>query len=174
MKWPQNSKSFTLIELLVMCAALCIICALAIPSFTFLADQVLALELEELRQTIHYLRNKAMLIGRATELTFNPKHGSYSYIGLREKEITHFLPHTLRIAAHPGILGPPSSPRKKITSQTTFARDTIICSSDGMITSGTLYLCTKTTQAALTIAVSAFAFMRTYRFQNNRWCLWKN
>jgi type II secretory pathway pseudopilin PulG len=167
MQHTQRKAGFSLIELAVIIALIASCAALSIaliPAFT--ANSVRT-ELDILYQTCLYLKHHALLTGADQTLTFDLANNSYSY-GKR----IYKLPASTRFGVIAGAKGSPGNPQRTLETPCTFKHDRIKFYKDGAIDAGSIYLVDRNQKrmVALTIAVSEYAYMRRYRY-NDGWQL---
>lgn len=160
-------RGYSLLELMIVIAitALCATLSIAlIPAFT--AYQLQA-ETDVLYQTCVYLKQQALLTGLPQTLNFNLAHNSYTY-----GTTTHTLPHPVVFGYMANSMGPPAHPHTNLSTACTFAKNSITFHPHGSIDAGTIYLTTtkKNRMAAVTIAVSEYAYIRRYVY-NDGWRL---
>lgn len=74
-----------------------------------------------------------------------------------------------RFGLLPDVYGPPSAPTSLVTNAITFMHDRIVAHPDGTLQSGTLYITDGTVQYAITTPVSAFSYLRAYRYKDRSW-----
>lgn len=158
-------SGYSLIELSVIIAliACCATLSIAlIPAFTANAVRT---ELDILYQTCLYLKHHAIMTGSEQVLVIDVAGNRYTY-GNR----IYSLPSGVRFGTIPGTKGSPSNPHRTIESPSTFAKNRITFYKDGAIDAGSLYLVDRNHKrmVALTIAVSEYAYIRRYRY-NDGW-----
>jgi hypothetical protein len=69
----------------------------------------------------------------------------------------------------PDTYGPPSMPTKAVTQAVTLVDKKIKAYPDGILQAGTLYITDGQQQYAVTTPVSAFSYIRIYRYQQSVW-----
>ena len=116
-----------------------------------------------------------MASGNSYQLRFSPSEGLYSYKTETEKNNPITLNRNIVFGFLPNSKGPPSSPKKTISSAVTFkdkvSPETATLSTDGKITPGTIYLIDrkKKYMQALTLPIGQISYIRRYRYQNHNW-----
>jgi hypothetical protein len=142
---------------------------------SFLRNIALSNEIKKLESIILYLRQKAMAGSNPYQLQFFPAKNSYSYKTKYGKTNLITLNKNIAFGFIEKSKGPPSSPKKTISSSVTFknksSHETATLSTDGKITPGTIYLIDtkKKYMQALTLPIGQISYIRRYRYQNNNW-----
>jgi hypothetical protein len=143
---------------------------ITIPRLSFLKSIALSHEIKKLEATMLYLRQKALASGTAQSLYFQPAKHSY-----QNGENSILLHRDIHFGFLPQSKGPPSQPKKLISTPVTFKKnkssECAIFHPDGTITPGTLYLIDskKKYMQALTLSVGKVSFLRRYIYQKKKW-----
>jgi prepilin-type N-terminal cleavage/methylation domain-containing protein len=163
-RFQERATGFSLIELMIVIAIAMMLISLTTINARFLNRAVIISEINLLHAACSYLQQTAMATNQAQELIVDVAANSYSMNGQ-----IHKLPAQIKF----GIIeakGPPSSPHTILHEPITFANNTITFSSDGIISSGTLYLTDSHVLYALSSAVGHVSFLRKYRY-DGKWHL---
>jgi hypothetical protein len=106
-------------------------------------------------------QKRAMMTGVPQEIVLEIDQGAYRYGSERI-----VLPKGVQFGFLPAVQGPPATPQKSLTTASTFAQHAIICSPEGTLSSGTVYLVDskKTVLYALSSGVGSVSFLRKYRY----------
>lgn len=180
-------KSFSLIELLIFLSLILVLVAVAVPRFDFFNNHLLSHELDKLFVTFSYLQQKAIAGNKKYSIIFDQVSNCYSYqvdnSQVENSSVKVKLSEGVRFGFIDGVMGPPSSPTKKIEKPINLEK--IINNSDrklesqvtfwpdGRISHGTIYLVDKTYKCmgALTCSVSQVSYIRRYKYENLRWVI---
>lgn len=160
-------KGFTLVELMISIALCAFVITLTIVNVSFLNRGLVRSEVDKLFATCMYLQQRALTTGQQQILSFDTKNNSYNFTGknctLRPPVIFGFVPDTK---------GPPSSPSKKIKKPITFKEERILFSTNGAISSGTVYLTDvqKKSLYALSNGIAQISHLRKYCY-SSKWNL---
>ena len=160
-------KGFTLIEVTITLALFALIVSLTVANVSFLNKSTVSAEVDKLYSICRYLQRCAMLSNEKQELIFDEANGRYTFNGCTEE-----LPAQIKFGIIPQIKGPPSSPKRQITSPITFKLSRIIFHPDGIIQPGTVYV-TDNNQSclyALSSSVAHVSYLRKYTY-NGKWTL---
>lgn len=163
----HQKTGFSLIELMVVIALCMIIISLGTVNTKFLNKAAVHVYINELYNTCYFLQRMAMATGHIQELVLDSTSQSYSYNGHNCK-----LPSIVQFGIISGAKGPPSSPNKIIVQAITFPDKKIHFYPDGIIESGTVYLCDASGKDlyALTSGITPVSFLRKYRY-DGKWHL---
>jgi len=171
----QKSKRFlgkrggySLVEITISLALLVLIASLTIPTPKALEKVALQNEIATLKSRLLFLQQKAITSNRKQKLKFLHNTNQYSYKRNGEThasmEIVHRFPSSISYGFFENTKGPPSSPKKPLTSPITFQKQKITFLPSGYISPGTVYLVNKkaSLMVALSIPVSQIPFIREY------------
>ncbi|MBD3273494.1 hypothetical protein GF385_04060 [Candidatus Dependentiae bacterium] len=168
-------KAFSLFEILITIAAIFIFVTLTIPKFSFIDKFILQNEVDKLFTTFSYLQQKAIAQNNVQELIFDLNKNGYYFLEKGNKKFC-ILPNKVLFGVLNNVLGPPSSPKKKIKFPISFEKLNVykfrvIFFPDGKISSGSVFLINKNKNhlMALSCPVSPFSCIRKYKYENNRW-----
>lgn len=167
----MNHKSITsygtsLLECCIVLALIACITGIAFAQLKLFNTLSLRNEMHTLCATAHYLQQRALTTRMPQILTFDIEQQQYRY-----NDTVHQLPSSIRFGFITGSLGPPSVPHMPITYPCSFKNNQLIFFSDGIISSGTLYLVndTQTVAYALSSAVGSVSCLRVYTYSNGTW-----
>lgn len=152
---------FTLIEMTVTVALCALIVGLITINMGFVNQLALQAELESLQTACMYAQCAAQMQDEQQHILFDSINHSYTCCGH-----LHKLPPHIRFGVVPGLQGPPADPHNMVTHPITFHEQTITCTSQGIMRSGTVYLkdISEHYQYALTAAVAHVSYLRKYRY----------
>jgi len=178
-------KSFSLIELLIFLSLILVLVTVSVPRLDFFNNYFLSHELDKLFVTFSYLQQKAIASNKKYSITFDLVDNSYSYqsgsLVTVPELVTIKLSDKVSFGFIDGVMGPPSSPTKKIEKSINLEK--VINNSDrkfskevsfwpnGRISHGTIYLVDKSHKrmGALTCSVSQVSYIRRYKYENSGW-----
>ena len=180
-------KSFSLVELLIFLSLILVMVTVVVPRLDFFNNYFLSHELDKLFVTFSYLQQKAIAGNKKYSITFDLVNNSYSYqsgcsVTVPEL-VTTKLSDKVSFGFIEGVMGPPSSPTKKIEKFINLEKN--INNSDrkfseevsfwpnGRISHGSIYLVDKShkSMGALTCSVSQVSYIRRYKYENSVWKL---
>ncbi len=160
----RGAMGFVLFEATMVLAMVLILCAIGILGYdtlkkrSFIHDQAmigLLLATAAMRaQSLH--AEQVIAIDR----------GDAAFIFDKQR---YQLSAPYRFGLLPDVYGPPSAPASLVTNPVTFIHDRITAHPDGTLQSGTLYITDGIAQYALTTPVSAFSYVRAYRYKDGSW-----
>jgi prepilin-type N-terminal cleavage/methylation domain-containing protein len=158
-----KQPGYTLIEMALVLALLAFLMMLVLPQSKFSRNMNVRAELETMHTLITSLHYRALATAQDQELFLDPEHHCYSY-----NKTIHALGSGVTFGFLPGTQGPPSKPLHPVTQPLSFVHQKIICSAQGTLSSGVLYLTDahKECMYALTIPVGEVAGIKKYRFDN--------
>ncbi|MFH1253878.1 MAG: hypothetical protein V1646_00410 [bacterium] len=173
-------KSFSLVELLIFLSLILVMVTIAVPRLDFFSNYLLSHELNKIFVTFSYLQQKAIASNKKYSIVFDQINNSYSYQA-ENSNIMIQLAEGVSFGFIDGVMGPPSSPTKKIEKFINLEK--IINNSDrkhgdemsfwpnGRISHGTIYLVDKSHKrmGALTCSVSQVSYIRRYKCENSVW-----
>ena len=124
-------------------------------------DLAVRAELETMYTLITYLHYYALATAQDQELSFDCVRNAYTY-----RNITRSLGSGVVFGVVPGTQGPPSNPVRDISSPVTFANSALVCSAQGVLSSGAVYLvdAQKKCGYALSVAVGTGSVLKKYRY----------
>ena len=116
-------------------------------------------ELNRLQTVITYLRRKAIITQQSATITFHQD----GYTADR----TWHLSSGVEFGSIPGVKGPPSDPKKPLSSAITFCNNRLELFPDGSVSAGAIYMtdASRSCLYALTSDASAFSGIRCYRYR---------
>ena len=166
----NKNQAFTLVELTIVIIIITIITALCIPTLLYHNRNYIAAEAEALRSTLWYLQQQARAQNKQITLTFNETESLYT----TDIE-THKLSRQVKFGIMPGILGPPSDPKKPVKKAITFPDKKIVVHPHGTIKAGTAYLIDERQNLlyAITVPIAGVSYIRLYQYRNNQWHVYK-
>lgn len=126
-----------------------------VPLMRVPSSAVARYELNRLTTIFTYLQQKALLTGSTITMTCN--------MSCFHADTTHELTKPWYFGVLPGIKGPPSRPKKELTTG-----DACFIIQDGRISSGSLYLTDGVSQYALTVDAADKVCIRSYWY-NGTW-----
>ncbi len=182
-------KSFSLIEILIFLSLILVLAAVAVPRLDFFNKYLLSHEMDKLFVTFSYLQQKAIAGNKKYSIIFDQINNRYTYqvenSQAESSNITVQLSDGVRFGFIDGVMGPPSSPTKKIEKAINLEKiinnsdrkqegepvDRVSFWPDGRISHGTIYLVDKSYKymGALTCSVSQVSYIRRYRYENLQW-----
>jgi len=154
-------RGFLLIELVVILALMSLSVILLQGAFSTPSAGYVRTSLDRLYATCLMAQKRAMMTGVPQKIILELNRGAYRY---GAENIV--LPKGVEFGFFSGVQGPPATPNKILTTACTFAQNTIICSPEGSLSSGTIYLVDskKTVLYALSSGVGSVSFVRKYRY----------
>jgi hypothetical protein len=160
------AKGSSLVELSCIIAIITVLALLVIRLSLSLDGFFIRGELQRLTSMVHYARQKALLSGKAQEITFNVHTNSYTLEGTKYP----FSP-TICIGIPTTIVGPPSKPETPIKRAITFPEGKMICYPNGNVSAGILYLTHEKTKTyyAFSVAVTHLMYVRLYKYTQGKW-----
>lgn len=161
------SSGFSLIELMITIALCALVVTLTVINVSFLHRGTVYSEVDRLYAACMYLQQCALSGNQDYMLEFDEKKNEYSFDGRVER-----LEPPVRFGFTEGVKGPPSSPRNNIKSAITFPGKRIMFYSDGVISSGTVYLTDGSDSVlyALSNGIAHVSHLRKYSY-NDTWVL---
>lgn len=173
-------KSFSLVELLIFLSLILVMVTVAVPRLDFFNNYLLSKELDKLFVTFSYLQQRAIAGNKKYSIIFDQINNCYSY-QTENSNIRIQLADGVIFGFIDGVMGPPSSPTKKIEKFISLEKN--INNSDrkfnnevsfwpsGRISHGTIYLVDKShkSMGALTCSVSQVSYIRRYKYENSVW-----
>lgn len=158
---------FTLIELMISISLSVLVVTLTVVNVSFLNKGIIRSEVDKLYAACMYMQQCALLSGKEQVITFNVHNNSYSFNGRTEKLLSPIIFGIL-----PGVMGPPSTPIKKLKSSISFQENRIVFHADGMISSGTIYMIDHKKEyiCALSNGIAQISHLRKYSY-NGKWQL---
>lgn len=164
----KRAPGFSLISFLVSLTVVTVLFTLTFSSVSFLDRLLVRSELAIVHATCYYARSVAAATNKPCDIVITPATNTYTCDGRVRK-----LPQSVVFGAGTEVYGPPWQPKNQITNPVTFAQSRIRCTPQGSMTSGTLYIvdANKRYQYALSASVSPISYLRSYRYDNGKWCL---
>lgn len=158
---------YSLIECMVVIGLLALVAGLAVANVSFLNRLVARSHVAQLFTACRYMQARSQATNQEVQITFGDDNRSYVC-----DEHKHVLPSSLSFTAPSGVKGPPSSPRKPLTSGVTFTNRCISFYPSGIIKAGSVYCFDTTTNAlyALSSPVADFSYVRMYCY-DGAWSL---
>lgn len=161
--WLTNhaAPASTLIALSIALAIIVFLAALSMPLISTLAHQTVAAHAQALRTALWHAQQLAIVTNNKIPIVFDEAHGQYSY-GAE----FHKLASCVKFGILPHVLGPPSSPSKKLDKAITFESNSAYCYPQGTISPGTAYLVDESHQVlyAITVPIAGVSYIRMYRY----------
>ena len=146
------------ISLIIICSTICFISYNAVKGASFATD------IAVLSMLLRTAATRATCLKKEQKIAIDELNAALVYDGTR-----YALQDGYNFGVLPDIYGPPSSPQKLVTQAVTFVDKKIVAHPDGTLQSGTLYITDSQQQYALTTPVSAFSYIRVYRYRDNAW-----
>lgn len=164
----HTNNGFTIVECMVALAILVCIISLSFSFGTVFNRYCVAQEVYKLQATCRYLQRCAQVTHTIKKLVIDSERHCYSY-----DDRTEYLPSKVHFGVADGVCGPPSSPLHPIHNPVTFVMNCVEFYPNGVISSGTIYLCdlSKTVTHALSNAVAHIPCLRHYRHNGGVWYL---
>ena len=131
---------------MVVIALIALIAGISIASSRYMHKTLVRTELDLLCTTCFYLRNAAIAANKEISLVFDEAENRFGFL--------------------PEAKGPPSSADTHLQSAITFANKRITFYSDGIISSGTVYLIDahRSSLYALSNGIAQFSLLRKYHY----------
>ena len=164
-KLKQNN-AFSLFELTIVLAIIVIMTTFALSFSINNNEHHVIAEAHLLRTTIWHLQQQCRAENKNLALVFNEQEDSYT-----TPNETHKLSAHVKFGTIQNVLGPPSSPKKRLKKTITFKNKTIKISPQGIAQAGTVYFVDDKKQLlyAITVPISGVSFIRMYRYRNKQW-----
>jgi Tfp pilus assembly protein FimT len=161
-----SDNGVSLLELLIVFTLVLLVSSMVWASWSFFDQLAVRTEVAILSDTCTFMRYIARAKNTDQHLIFDTKKNGYSY-----NNHMYTLAPAVTFGTMRGVKGPPASPSALINSPITFQNNRITFNHTGIISSGSVYFVDKQNryQYALTNAVSAYSYLRKYRYTNSRW-----
>ena len=117
------------------------------------------------------MRQRAMLYSQEGRLICDLTQNCYQQIWPGMKPQIYHFKQAITFTYPQDSYGPPAQPNRPITTACSFAKNCIVISAEGAISSGTLYLGTKQKNhfGAISCSINPIAYPRIYRYENQTW-----
>lgn len=157
----MTRSGFTLIELCIVILLIGLILGLSVSFGSYHQAYMVRAELHRLGAYVHMVRQLALMDDATHRIHLNAQHHSY-----QSDDQTIQLTPGVQFGFLPGTLGPPGSPKERITNAISFKHHTIECFGDGTTSSGSVYMIDARARHmyAMTIAVTDVPYVRFYRY----------
>ncbi len=159
-----TQSGFMLFELMLVIALILICSTMGFVSYNALKGTSFATDVAVLSLLLRTASTRATCLKKEQKITIDEATGALLYDGTR-----YALQEGFSFGVMADVYGPPSSPQKLVTQAVTFVDKKIIAHPDGSLQSGTLYITDSHNQYALTTPVSAFSYIRVYRYRDRAW-----
>lgn len=149
----------TLLECCVVVAIILLVGSMG--TRLFIAQQRWAVRFatQQLYSVVVYAQRKAMATGMQERIIF--EEHAYLFEGKRQQ-----LPQGVRLGYCKNAWGPPAQPVYEINKSVTFIDRAIVCSPDGTVSAGTIYLSDSRSRYffALTSGIAGTLYLRIYEY----------
>lgn len=158
-----KAPGFMLIEVLITLSLVLLLAGLSFGSMHFFSRNVSS-DIGLLYQYCLFAQRRAISSGSSCSVLIDTQKHSYTCEGS-----TIQLSDGVRFGFCPHAKGPPSSPHQRISKACTFANNQIVCSPEGTIDAGTVYITDAkgASMYALTSGVDAVSYLRLYRYDGS-------
>ncbi|MCL4229329.1 hypothetical protein KJZ61_01405 [Candidatus Dependentiae bacterium] len=159
----MKKLGFTLLECCTVCALCIVLLTLTWINFSCFTTSLIRTDLELLQTVCLSAQQRALNTHKPQVITIDVNRNTYSYNGN-----TFSLSAGIRFGIKQGTKGPPAHPKNLVTTSCTFVDQKIVCSINGIISSGTLYLTDdkQSTVYALSNAVAEVSHLRLYVYRD--------
>ena len=159
----MKKLGFTLLECCTVCALCFVIFTLTWVNFSCFTTNVIRTDLELLQTVCLSAQQRALNTHKPQVISIDIHHNTFSY-----NSNTFSLSAGIRFGVKGGTKGPPAHPRELVSTCCTFSDQKIVCSANGIINSGTLYLTDdkRSTVYALSNAVADVSHLRLYVYRD--------
>ncbi len=157
-------QGFMLFELMLVITLILVCSTIGFISYNVVKGTSFATDVAVLSLLLRTAATRATCLKKEQKITIDEVNSALIYDGSR-----YALQDGFRFGVLPDVYGPPSSPQKLVTQMVTFVDKKIGAHPDGTLQSGTLYITDGYEQYALTTPVSAFSYIRVYRYRNSVW-----
>lgn len=155
---------FMLFELMLVIALIIICSGIGFVSYNAVKGTSFATDVAMLSMLLRTASTRASCLKKEQKIIIDESNSTLLYDGTR-----YALKEGYSFGVLPHIYGPPSLPQKLVTQAVTFVGKKIVAHPDGTLQSGTLYITDSQKQYALTTPISAFSYIRVYRYQDGAW-----
>jgi Tfp pilus assembly protein FimT len=155
---------FMLFELMLVIALIIICSTIGFISYNAVKGTSFATDVAVLSMLLRTAATRATCLKKEQKISIDESTSTLVYDGIR-----YALQEGFSFGVLPNVYGPPSSPQKLVTQAVTFVDKKIVAYPDGTLQSGTLYITNSQEQYALTTPVSAFSYIRVYRYRDSAW-----
>ncbi len=153
-----------LFEIMLVVALIALFSVIGFVSFKRFNGTSITSDIAVLSLLLHTAATRATSLKKKQTITIDEHDSALIYDGTR-----YSLQEGFSFKVLPDIYGPPSAPQGLITQAVTFVDKKIVAHTDGTLQSGTLYITDSQVQYALTTPVSAFSYVRAYRYRDGIW-----
>jgi hypothetical protein len=160
-KTKSSQQGYILFQVVMVLAIVVALCAVSLPSLSFLQQRLVRLEAEKLLLMFRYMQRTALAAGRDERIRIDVAAGVYEGAGHRE-----VLPSGVRFGVIPGAQGPPANPSKALAAPVSYKGGEIVFYAGGTVQAGTVYLVDSKYQVmyAVSSAVSPLVHITLYRY----------
>ncbi len=164
--WKNNYHGYSLLEICIVLLLIALVTTFGVSSVRFLNNFSVNAALHTIRATCKQLQQRAQSTQATQTLTVDQKNNC-----LRHDHGTIKLNNTIQINTLNDVLGPPGSPRNKITNAVTFKHNVITFYKNGSISGGTIYLTDNgnSYQYALSNSIGSVPTLQLYRWHDDAW-----
>lgn len=159
-----KKSGFMLFELMLVIALILICSTIGFVSYTRFKGNSITTDVAVLSLLLRTAATRATCLKKEQKITIDELNSALVYDDTR-----YALQDGYNFGVLPNVYGPPSSPQKLVTQAVTFVDKKIVAHPDGTLQAGTLYITDSQQQYALTTPVSAFSYIRVYRYRDGVW-----
>lgn len=167
MNFFNNHRGTSLFELLCVLILTTVVAVLIFARFSAKHYDLIQ-EATKIAVAFEYGRQFAVATGKQELFMFDVEKNRYTIGALQEA-----LPHGIRFGASPGVFGPPSSPKNSIDRPVSYPNQVCLCSPDGTLSSGCVYITDGLKTVAITTPVGSSVDVRMYITSDTRWHLYE-
>ncbi|MBY0110353.1 MAG: hypothetical protein K2X90_04550 [Candidatus Babeliaceae bacterium] len=159
-----KNSGFMLFELMLVVALIALFSVIGFIGLARYSGTSITTDIAVLSLLLHTAATRATCLKKKQTIIIDEYNSALTYDGIR-----YPLQEGLNFKVLPNVYGPPSAPYALVTQAVTFVDKKIVAHPDGTLQSGTLYIADSHTQYALTTPVSAFSYIRVYRYRDGVW-----
>lgn len=165
----HHNNAFSLIELTIVLMIVVVIAFLGGAHMGFISRMLVVNDMQHIKIMCERARTMAVATGVEQKIVIDELARTCVF-----DNHVHRLASSVCFGVMPGVKGPPSKPTYLLEKPITFDHNQINFYSDGIVSSGTLYLTDrkKNYQCALSCGVSETSLLRMYRYEHGKWVLW--
>lgn len=146
------------ITLVALCASIGFMAHNATQGASFASDIAM------IRLLFHTAATRAACVKKEQEIVFDTTNSQFVFDGQK-----YPLGDGYYFGTMPDVYGPPSAPSKLVTQPISFVDKKARAYTDGTLQAGTLYITNSREQYAITTPVSAFSYIRAYKYTKKVW-----